>query len=175
MSTQQILTSLQSPERLAAGLLTLPEQTVQKEWIDYNGHMNVAYYVLAFDHATDRFFEILDLSVDYVARCNCSCFVLETHVTYDREVVEGDPLAFNLQLLDFDHKRMHYYLRMTHRDEGYLAAASELMIMHIDLEARRAAPMPEETLQRLQWIAASQKQLERPEGAGRVMGIRRKP
>ncbi|HRZ24495.1 MAG TPA: thioesterase family protein, partial [Candidatus Contendobacter sp.] len=67
------------------------------EWIDYNGHMNVAYYVLAFDHATDAFTEYLGLGRDYQERQRCSTFVVETHVNYQRELVAGDPIRITTQ------------------------------------------------------------------------------
>ena len=71
------------------------QETVRPEWIDYNGHMNVAYYLLVFDHASDALIDQLDLGIDYRNRENCSMFAVETHITYEREVLEGDGLAVN--------------------------------------------------------------------------------
>ena len=82
--------------------LELHTSTVLPEWIDYNGHMNVAYYVLAFDHATDAFLDYLGLDHAYKARANVTTFVADMNVTYVREVVEGDPLRFTTQLLEHD-------------------------------------------------------------------------
>lgn len=67
-------------DAIPAAPLEIYHIDVPAEWIDYNGHMNVAYYVMAFDHATDRFFDLVDLGVDYVDWTNNSSFVLETHV-----------------------------------------------------------------------------------------------
>jgi acyl-CoA thioester hydrolase len=147
---------------------------VVPEWIDANGHMNVAYYVLAFDQATDTLCTQLGVDWNYVKYKIGMTFVLEAHVTYDREVVAGDPLRITTQILGHDAKRMHFFHRMYHASEGYLAATNELMMLNIDYETRRSAPWPDETLRRLDRMAAAHRVLSRPEQAGRVIGIRPK-
>ena len=159
---------------LPAAPLEVHREAVKPEWIDYNGHMNVAYYVLAFDHATDRLFDLFDLGVDYVKRTNNSTFVLETHVTYVQEVHQGDPLRFTAQLLDYDAKRLHYFLQMFHAEEGYLSATSEQIALHVSLDNRRTAPIPAEQLARLAAMMAAHQGLAKPSQAGSVIGIRRK-
>ena len=154
--------------------LKIHECSVLPEWIDYNGHMNVAYYVLAFDHATDKLLDQLNMGINYVETSGHSTFVLEAHVNYLQEVTEGAALSFDVQMLDFDEKRFHYFSRMYHRDEGFLAATYEVMGMHVDMTARRGAPMPAETLDKLGAMMAEHADLPRPEQAGRVMQIRRK-
>jgi len=154
--------------------LELQRSRVLPEWIDYNGHMNVAYYVLAFDKALDAFCDRVDLGVDYVRRTNNSIFVLETHVTYLQEVVQGDPLLFTLQMFDFDDKRFHYFMCMYHAEQGYLAATSEQITMHVSLDSRRGVVMPAETLRRIKAMCEAHKDLPRPPQAGHVIGIRRK-
>jgi len=154
--------------------LELTRFHVLPEWIDGNGHMNVAYYVLAFDKALDRFCDRVGVGWDAIRERNDSIFVLETHVTYQNEVVEGDPLRFTLQLLDLDEKRFHYFMRMYHADKGYLAATSEQIALHVGLDNRRAKPMPKRSLEELSAIHALHRDLPRPPEAGRVIGIRRK-
>ncbi|MDP6406326.1 MAG: thioesterase family protein [Alphaproteobacteria bacterium] len=154
--------------------LQIHEEAVQPDWIDYNGHMNVAYYVLAFDHATDAWFDLLGIGLEYVEATNCSIFQVECHVNYFQEVTAGAALRFELQLLDFDDKRMHYLSRMYHRDEGFLSATCEWMAVHVDLAARRSAPMPAATISRLQDIHEAHAGLERPEQACARIGIVRK-
>jgi len=149
--------------------------SVKPEWIDGNGHMNVAYYVLAFDHATDTFAEQLGIAWTYVEHKLGMTFVLEAHVTYDREVREGDPLRITTQLLDHDAKRAHFFHAMYHGDEGWLAAANELVMLHVDYETRRTAPWRPETLDRLGRMAAAHRGLPWPEKAGRRIGLRRPP
>ena len=82
---------------------------VKEAWLDDNGHMNVAYYMLAFDMATDALFDHIDLGEAYKNKYNFSTFTLEAHITYDREVLEGDPLRFKTTVLDYDEKRLHYF------------------------------------------------------------------
>ena len=147
---------------------------VRPEWIDYNGHMNVAYYVAAFDEATDAFYEALGIGLSYKNASDCSTFTLEGHITYDQEVMEGDELKFTTYLLDCDAKRIHYIHEMYHAEKGYLAATNELIGIHIDMNERRSKAMPDDMQARLQAVLELHKPLEKPHQVGRVIGIRRK-
>ena len=150
-------------------------ETVRREWIDYNGHMNVAFYVLAFDRASDVWFEHLDLGEAYRARTGCSLFALELHVVYLSELKHGDPLRITTQLLDHDDKRLHFFHRMYHRDRGTLSACLEIMALNVEMAARKARPFPPRALARIEAVAAAHAALPRPAEAGRIIGIRRKP
>jgi acyl-CoA thioester hydrolase len=154
--------------------LRLHSATVLPEWIDHNGHMNVAYYVLAFDHATDAFFQFLGIDDDYRARTGGTTFALECHVAYLRELRAGDPMRFETQLLDCNRRHMHFFHTMYHGDEGYLAATAEWINTHVDLTTRRSADFHEPIYANLQAVMAEHGKLPRPEQAGRVIGIRRK-
>ena len=143
---------------------------VLPEWIDYNGHMNVAYYVLAFDYATDAFFDYIGLDSDYRRTTGCSTFAVESHVTYQREVVKGDPLRFTTQLLAYDSKRLRFFHRMFHATEGHLAATSEWLNLHVDLSVRRVGPMPTAIQDRLAAIWEEHRKLPRPEEVGQAIG-----
>jgi acyl-CoA thioester hydrolase len=153
-----------------AAPLELHREQVHPEWIDYNGHMNVAYYVLAFDHATDVFFDFLGLDEDYRMTSGNSTFAVEAHVTYQREVAEGDELRFTTQLLGFDAKRIHFIHHMYHADQGYLAATAEWLSLHVDLEQRRVAAMPEAIAERLAEVHTAHGALPVPAEVGRVIG-----
>src|SRR3546814_339083 len=100
---------------------------VRPEWIDYNGHMNVGYYAVAFDLATEAVCAHLGVGEAYRQRAGASIFVVEAHATYDREVLEAAPLAFRTRIVDHDSKRIHLLHRMFHATAGYLAATNELM------------------------------------------------
>ncbi|PJK31643.1 thioesterase family protein [Minwuia thermotolerans] len=150
------------------------QAVVLPEWIDYNGHMNVGYYNVAFDKATDGLFDHLDMGLDYVQRENKSFFTLETHVHYVREVLEGTPLRYTVQLLDFDAKRVHAFFQMFHAEEGYLSATSEQMCVHVDLATRRTAAMPDDLYARVEKLGLAHRDLPWPEQAGRGMKIRRR-
>lgn len=153
--------------------LSLHTGSIQAEWIDYNGHMNVAFYVLVFDHGTDAFLDYLGMDERYRAETGFTTYVLETHVTYDRELKSGDRFRLQTQLLDFDAKRLHYFQQMYHAEEGFLAATTEIMLMHIDSRGPRATPMPEAIVSRVELVMTAHRALPHPPQAGRVIGIRR--
>ena len=148
------------------------EESVQSNWVDYNGHMNVAYYVLVFDHGTDALLKLLDMGPDYRARTESSDFVVESHICYIREVVEGDPLQVASILLMHDNKRMHLFHHMYNGETGQLCATIELMVIHVDMISRRSATFPQETLANLQIYMKDQAPFNYPEQAGSVIEIK---
>lgn len=156
------------------GFVELHQQNVLPEWIDYNGHMNVAYYVLVFDQSLDALLERVQLTPQYRRDSGCSVFVLETHVTYLQEVKEGDPLAISVRVVDFDEKRIHLFLEMRHAKDNFLAATSEQMILHIDSSGPRAHPMPDTILQHLADMKQEQDKFPLPAQLGSKISIRRK-
>ena len=151
--------------------LDIHKTTVKPEWIDYNGHLNMAYYVLMFDNATDSFFDLLDLGASYANRCQHSAFVLETHITYLREVSLDDPLRFTLQLIDADEKRLHYYLEMFHAEEGFLASTSEQVAIHVDLTKRKSKLFPKIMKQKIDMLLRAHADLPPPDNVGRSIGL----
>jgi acyl-CoA thioester hydrolase len=169
------------PDALALPALDLSapfdrhEATVLPEWLDYNGHMNVGYYIVAFDKATDTLCEQLGVAWDYVHAEQGMVFVIESHATYDRELRGGAPIRISSQIVDFDAKRLHLVHRMRHGTEGWLAATNELLMIHIDFRSRRSAPWPRETMARIGQMAAAHKAMPPSEHVGRRIGIRRKP
>lgn len=157
-----------------AGWFDSGRAVVRPDWIDYNGHMNVGYYVVAFDQATEAVCVHLGVGEAYRRRADASMFVVEAHLTYDREVLVDAPLAFRTRIIDFDAKRVHMLHRMFHAGEGYLAATNELMCLHVDLRARRAAPFPAEEMARLRALGEAHAAWPRPDGVGRSIGIPRR-
>ena len=148
---------------------------VRPEWIDANHHMNMGYYVVVFDLATDEFMRWIGLGAEHRRTHRVTTFCLEAHVTYHREVREGDPLRFTTQLLSHDAKRLHYIHCMFHATDRYLAATNELMSLHVALETRRGAPMAPEVLTRLAAVQAAHARLARPPQAGRAIGLHAGP
>jgi acyl-CoA thioester hydrolase len=116
---------------------------VRPDWIDYNGHMNVAYYIKAFDEAFDELYVVMGIDGAAIRRTGISTFTAEMHITYQREVKEGDRLRITTQLIDFDAKRMHFIQCMYHAADGYLAATDEWLIMCVDLKQRKTMAFPE--------------------------------
>ncbi len=146
---------------------------VEPSWIDYNGHLNVAYYHLVFDRGTDEFLHRIGLGEASARKGGGSMFALEDHITYQRELKVDDPLLVTVQVLDHDEKRAHYFMKMFHEEENYLAATDEHLSTYVDFKSRRSAAMPASARAKLEAIYEGQKELPRPEEAGRVVGIRR--
>jgi acyl-CoA thioester hydrolase len=140
---------------------------VEDHWIDYNGHLNMAYYNVLFDRAVDEAYELIGVGADYVAQRRHSFFTAEVHLRYLRELHAGDPVRVTFQLLDFDRKRLHTFEQLFHAEHGWVAATSENMSLHVDMAARKAAAFPDEVSRRLGQMRASHARLPRPEAAGR--------
>jgi acyl-CoA thioester hydrolase len=151
--------------------IACPPRVVEPAWIDYNGHMNMAYYNLVFDQALDHVFDSLGIGAEYVADRGGSLFTVEIHVHYVRELALGDPIQLSYQLLDWDDKRLHYYGEMHHASEGYLSATSEQLALHVDMTARKARPFPDDIQTRIAKLVRAHSTLPSPERVGHVMGI----
>jgi len=139
--------------------------TVVPEWIDVNDHMNVAYYVLAFDLAIDSLWNIFGITADHIRDNDSSTFAVECHVRYLRELRHDDPFVVTTQVLAYDAKRIHQFLRMYHATEGYLVATTEWMNLHVDLKFRRVAPWPDHIIEGISHFAERQNDQQWPEGA----------
>ena len=154
--------------------LTVHRGTVLPEWIDYNGHMNVAFYLLAFDRALDALFERIGLTQAYRRQHGVSTFALEVHLCYLKEVGQDEPLHFDIQMLDLDRKRFHLLMRMANGRTGDLCATAEWISAHMDMATRRMAPFRPDMMARLTEIMEAHRDMPRPEHAGRTIGIRRR-
>jgi len=154
-----------------AAPLDVYRDVVRPEWIDNNGHMNMGYYLVVFDFATDAFFPWVGLDRAHRERHGVTTFCLEAHVTYQRELHAGDPLRFTTRLLGYDAKRIHYVHEVYHAAHGYLAATNELMSLHVSRETRRATPMARSVLDRLARILAVHDTLPRLPHIGRRIGL----
>ena len=141
------------------------------EWIDINNHMNVAYYVLAFDQGVDFLWSQFGLTDEYIRTHSSSTFAVESHITWQRELSEADPYVVTSQVLAFDEKRIHQFLRMYHADEQYLVATAEWMNLHVDLEVRRVAPWPDVIRELITKYVAKQGEQPWPDEAGKKMNI----
>ena len=140
---------------------------VDAAWIDYNGHLNMAYYNVLFDRAVDEAYELLGIGQNYLRTKAMSCFTAEVHVRYLRELHAGDPVRVTFQLLGFDAKRLHYFEQLFHAAEGWVSATSENMALHVDMAARRTTPFPAAAAARIAEMLDTHGKLPRPEAAGR--------
>lgn len=145
--------------------------TVRREWIDGSGHMYAAYYVVAFGEANDAVLDLLGLGDDYRRSTKSAPFLLEMHTTYLREMVADAPFKVSFQLLEFDARRLRYFLRMTHGDEGHLVATVETAVIHVDLATRKSSNLPGAVMDKLEEIRESQQGLEFPPQAGRGISL----
>ena len=144
---------------------------VEPSWIDYNGHLNMAYYNVLFDRCVDEAYELLGIGTDYLSKQGHSTFTAETHVRYLRELQEGEPVRVTFQLLDYDQKRIHYFQQLFHATEGWMSATSENMTLHVDMKAKKVAPFPERVKRTLARMKTAHARLPRPEAAGRRIAM----
>ena len=144
---------------------------VEPSWIDYNGHLNMAYYNVLFDRCVDEAYELLGIGADYLSRHGHSTFTAEAHVRYLRELHEGDPVRATFQMLDYDSKRIHYFQQLFHATDGWMSATSENMTLHVDMAARKVAPFPEAVRRTLCRMKMAHARLPRPEAAGRSIAM----
>ena len=149
-------------------------KTVKDEWIDYNGHFNMAYYLVLFDECLDEAMILLGLGPEYVEENGASYFTLQANVSYLQELPAKAPVQTSLQILDFDEKRLHYVLQMRHADEGWVAAIMEAISIHVDMNEKRSSPFPDEVLAKMKDMHSAHKSYEIPPQVGQPVGIRRK-
>jgi acyl-CoA thioester hydrolase len=142
---------------------------IEPPWIDYNGHLNVAYYNVLFDRAVDEIYAPLGLGPDYLKQNKHSTMVAEAHVRYLREIKLDDPVRVTVQLIDYDAKRMQLFEQLLHAEEGWLSATSESMTLHVDMAAKKVAPFPDTVLRALERLKAAHAALPIPDGAGRAI------
>ena len=146
---------------------------VEKDWIDYNGHMNMAYYNVLFDRCADEAFEIMGMGPAYASERRLTVYTAEIHVCYVRELHLGDKVTATFHLIDPDEKRLRVYQELRHVD-GWLAATSEVLTLHIDMSGPKVAPFPDDILAKVKAMRAAHRDLAMPERAGRSIGIARK-
>ncbi|MGH1368770.1 MAG: thioesterase family protein [Maritimibacter sp.] len=146
--------------------------TVQPDWIDLNGHMNMAYYSVLFDRAADEFYPDIGFGEAYIKERNFSTYTAEFHICYLRELHLGASVRVHSWVLDFDEKRFHTYQEIHHED-GWIAASGEGLGLHIDMSGPRVAPMPTDIFASLTDFAAAHTPDSWPERAGRKIGIKR--
>ena len=119
--------------------MLLKKEKIKKEWTDYNGHMNVAYYIHIFDLAADVMLEKFKMARASALQDKKTTFVVAMHTTYDQEVKLNDEVEIYLTFLDHDKKRIQYKVSMFHREKKYLAATNEALSLYVDLNARKVS------------------------------------
>ena len=144
---------------------------IEPQWIDYNGHLNMAYYNVMFDRAIDQLWLELGIGPDYMKARHGSTFTAECHVRYLREIHLGDPVQISVWLLEADDKRLHTFEELRHATEGWLSATSDNMSLHMDMNLRKVAPFPPDIRERIAAVAKAHGAAPRPEGIGRNIAM----
>ena len=116
---------------------------VLPEWTDYNGHMNLAFYIHLFDSSWEVLLEKFNIGENSAKNEKRTTFAVESHTTYDMEVKVDDEVDMNLLFLDFDKKRLVYKLEMIHKKDKYLASTTEVCSLYVDLNSRRVTEFEE--------------------------------
>ncbi len=155
------------------GLFRSSVMRVEPGWIDYNGHMNMAYYNVLFDRCADEVYELLGFGPDYAETEEHTTYTAEFHVCYVRELHLDDPVTVTFQLIDADEKRFHSYQEIWHQD-GWLAATAEGLALHIDMSGPRVAAMRPGPAAAVRKMLTEHAALPRPDRVGRSIGIARK-
>ncbi len=158
----------------ASSLIVSPVIAIDSDWVDYNGHLNQAYYGVIFDRAIDDALMPIGLGPDYIKQRNCSYMTVESHTCFIRELMQTDPVRVVSRILDVDDKRLHMYCELQHAIDGWDAATVEYMFLHIDMSVRRTSPWPSDLRGRLEALKIAAEPLGRPERAGRRIGIPRR-
>lgn len=153
--------------------LTTYSTTIPPDWVDYNGHLRDAFYLLIFSHATDALMDILGLDEAGRAHTGHTLYTLECHLNFLAEVKEGESVEVRSQLLAHDTKRLHIHHGLYRPGEDASLAQSEQMLMNIDSAAGRGAPFDEQVALRVVQLASEHQGLPQPSCVGRVIGLRR--
>ena len=148
---------------------------VKPDWIDYNGHLNVAFYHYIFDLAARPFFEWMGLTKELRQEHNFSTFALETHLNYLSEVKVAATVRVESRLLDVNAKRFHFYQEMYKTESNTLAASHESLGTFVDMSTRKSTAIPGVLMEKLLEIKSAHEQLQKPWQIGHVMAVNAKP
>lgn len=157
-----------------SSLFRSSEMAIEADWIDYNGHLNMAYYNVLFDRCVDEAFAVFGLGQAYIEERNASFFTAEVHVCYLRELSQQDRVYSVLQFLDWDEKRAHFFQTLYHANEGWVSATQEQMSLHVDMATKRVSPWPGDIAAGIADMHSAHSNHAWPDRAGRQIGIRRK-
>lgn len=146
------------------------DMSIQPDWIDYNGHLNMAYYSVLFDRGTDELFFHFGLGENSAKTTGLSTFTADFRIRYLREVKLADQVYVTSQVIDFDSKRFHTFHELRHID-GWLSATAEALTLHVDLSGPKVVPMQNTTLSKVESFHKSHAKLEIPEALGKPIGI----
>lgn len=143
--------------------------TVLPAWLDYNGHMNVAYYLVAFETGIDAYKAVVGMDLAYIEGTGRSTVALESHITFQNEAMLGEALRIETRIVDFDGKRAHIYQELFRGED--LLATQETLSLSFDTRARKSCRFEDAVAARYRALVAAQAALPRPKWLGRAVGI----
>ena len=145
--------------------------SVRAEWVDYNGHLRDAFYMLIYSYATDALLDAIGLDAVQRDARGRSMYTLEAHLNYLREIREGARVRVDVRVLEHDAKRIRVYLEMYADEGGEPVSASEQLMLHVDRSGPRAAPFDADVLARVAALRAAAAGLEEPRYLARPIGL----
>ncbi|MEQ9060811.1 MAG: thioesterase family protein [Gammaproteobacteria bacterium] len=149
--------------------IVVSHATVLPEWLDYNGHMNVAYYLVAFETGIDAYKETIGMDLAYIEREGRSTVALESHITFQNEAMLGEELRVETRIVDFDGKRAHIYQELFRGED--LLATQETLSLSFDTRLRKSCPFEERIAGHYRALMEAAAHLPRPKWLGRAVGI----
>jgi len=157
--------------------IPIHQSAVLPEWIDYNGHLRDAYYGLIFSEAIDSLMDRVGLDAAYRARTGCTLYTLEMHLNFLREIKRGDDVRVALRILAADAKRIHAALELSRSGESVVAAAAEVMLLHVrqGQDGVVVAPFPPPVMEAIRALEARGADLKADAPGSRRMELTRKP
>jgi acyl-CoA thioester hydrolase len=147
--------------------------TPEPHMLDYNGHLNIAYYAVLFEEAARAIFSRIDLSRSYRERSDSALFAAEVHTVFHREVPAGEAVSIYCRLLDVAASKIHGMFFMVKSRDHSLAAVQEILFLHVDLKHRRTASIPEPQAGRLTTLLERHRLMPDPPEKGRYVGQRK--
>ena len=150
-------------------------QNVKKEWIDYNGHMNVAYYTLAFDHSLDDFLEtILEIGPTFVKKEKQGPYSLQSNYHYLDELRLGDKFFSKIYIIDSDKKKVHIVLEMIDFKTKRQVAVCETLLINVDLNIRKSVNYGDHVIKKIEQYQAKCSEVKLPLQVGKNLKIIKK-
>ena len=147
---------------------------IDEDWIDYNGHLNTAWYHRLFDMGADEALDEIDLGPREITDRNKTIFTAQFHIHHQREVFVGSEVYSTLRIIDFDDKRMHYLQELHHADEHWVSATAHTLVLHVDLGRRKVEPWPDDIREKIVALHARHAELPPHPMVGAVLSIARK-
>ncbi|NVN87790.1 MAG: thioesterase family protein [Rhodopseudomonas sp.] len=152
--------------------LLVHRAAIVDNWVDHNGHMNVAAYLTVFDAAICKFCTQCGIGPDRIGETGKTVFVSQANIVYRHELHLGSPIQVHLRILALGTDRLHVYMTMQDEQHGHLAAANEQLLVCVGIQTRRPAPLSTDVHETFKAIFESQKHLPAPRYAGRAISLR---